>query len=98
MGRGPGEARDGDTRQADVALLREALELETAAVERYVQHSGSTSDPRLQTYWESLRRNEAAHRAMLEAELRRLGVAPDELQAGRRRTGRPAAGAAGERP
>jgi rubrerythrin len=89
MGRGPGEARDGDTRQADVALLREALKLETAAVERYVQHSGSTSDPRLQTYWESLRRNEAAHRAMLKAELLRLGIAPDELQAG---------SAAGERP
>lgn len=82
MGGGPGEGRDGNTREGDVALLREAFELEMAAVERYVRQSGSTSDPRLQTYWESLRRNEAAHRAVLKAELRRLGVAPDELEAG----------------
>ena len=64
-------------RDADGALLREALALEAAAVERYVQHSGATSDPRLQSYWESLRRNEAGHRGMLLAELTRLGVAAD---------------------
>jgi rubrerythrin len=65
-------------RDGDLALLREALALEAAAVERYVQHSGATSDPRLQTYWESLRRNEAGHRGILEAELARLGGSPDE--------------------
>ena len=63
----------GGDRAGDVALLREALALVSAAVERYVQHSGATSDPRLQTYWESLRRNEAGHRGLLEAELQRLG-------------------------
>jgi rubrerythrin len=65
-------------RDGDVALLHEALALEEAAVERYVQHSGATSDPRLQSYWESLRRNEAGHRGILEAALARLGAAPDE--------------------
>jgi rubrerythrin len=71
-------------RDGDIALLREALALEAAAVDRYVQHSGATSDPRLQTYWESLRRNEAGHRGLLEAELARRGAesgrrgAPDE--------------------
>jgi len=68
----------GSDRESDIALLREALALEAAAVERYVQHSGATSDPRLQTYWESLRRNEAGHRGILEAELARLGSSPDE--------------------
>jgi rubrerythrin len=65
-------------RDGDAALLREALALEMAAVERYVQHSGATSDPRLQSYWESLRRNEAGHRGILEAALARLGAAPGE--------------------
>ena len=65
----------GGDRDGDIVLLREALALEAAAVERYVQHSGATSDPRLQTYWESLRRNEAGHRGLLEAELARLGAA-----------------------
>jgi len=63
-------------RDGDLALLREALALEAAAVERYVQHSGATSDPRLQTYWESLRRNEAGHRGILEAALARLVAEP----------------------
>jgi rubrerythrin len=65
-------------RARDVALLREALALEDAAVERYVQHSAATSDPRLQSYWESLRRNEAGHRGILEAALARLGAAPGQ--------------------
>jgi rubrerythrin len=72
----------GGDRHGDVALLREALALEAAAVERYVQHSGATSDPRLQTYWESLRRNEAGHRAILEAAMTRFGVAPDGRERG----------------
>jgi rubrerythrin len=59
----------------DVALLREALDLEDAAVARYVAHAGATSDPRLFSYWESLRRNEAGHRSLLLGELSRLGVA-----------------------
>jgi rubrerythrin len=63
-------------RDGDIGLLREALALEVAAVERYVRHAGATSDPRLQTYWESLRRNEAGHRGILEAALTRLGAAP----------------------
>jgi rubrerythrin len=65
-------------REGDVALLLEALELEEAAVRRYVEHAASTSDPRLQTYWESLRRNEAGHRGLLQTELLRLGAAPEE--------------------
>ncbi|HZL64898.1 MAG TPA: hypothetical protein VFD50_08185 [Thermoleophilia bacterium] len=68
-------------RDADGALLREALALEAAAVERYVQHSGATSDPRLQSYWESLRRNEAEHHGILEAALARLGAAPRQRAA-----------------
>ncbi len=66
----------GGDRDGDIVLLREALALEAAAVERYVQHSGATCDPRLQTYWESLRRNEAGHRGLLEAEFARLDGAP----------------------
>ena len=66
----------GGDRDGDIALIREALGLEEAAVRRYVEHAASTSDPRLQTYWESLRRNEAGHRGLLEAELARLGAAP----------------------
>jgi rubrerythrin len=67
----------GGDRDGDIALIREALELEEAAVRRYVEHAAATSDPRLQTYWESLRRNEAGHRGLLEAELARLGAAPN---------------------
>ena len=58
----------------DRDLLLEALELERRAVSRYVVHAASTADPRLFAYWESLRRNEAEHRDLLEAELRRLGA------------------------
>ena len=65
-------------RDGDIALLCEALALEVAAVERYVKHSGATSDPRLQSYWESLRRNEAGHRGILEAALARLGAVPGQ--------------------
>jgi rubrerythrin len=66
----------GGDRDGDIALILEALELEEAAVRRYVDHAAATSDPRLQTYWESLRRNEAGHRGLLEAELARLGADP----------------------
>jgi hypothetical protein len=45
-------------------------------VARYVDHSAATSDPRLFTYWESLRRNEAEHRDLLIAQLRAHGVEP----------------------
>lgn len=60
----------------DSAILLEALQLEREAVARYVEHSAATADPRLFTYWESLRRNEAEHRDLLLAELRRRGVEP----------------------
>jgi rubrerythrin len=73
MGSGSGGSGGSD---GDVAILREALELEAAAVARYVEHAGATSDPRLFTYWESLRRNEAGHSGMLQAELRRLAGEP----------------------
>jgi rubrerythrin len=46
-------------------------------VARYVEHPASTADPRLVAYWESLRRNEARHRELLEAWLRRHGEDPD---------------------
>lgn len=60
----------------DIALLREALELEREAVARYVAHGAATSDPRLFAYWESLRRNEAEHRDLLTAALTTRGAAP----------------------
>jgi len=60
----------------DIALLLEALQLEREAVRRYVAHGAVTSDPRLVSYWESLRRNEAEHRELLVAALRERGVEP----------------------
>jgi len=45
-------------------------------VRRYVAHGAETSDPRLVSYWESLRRNEAEHRELLLAKLRERGVEP----------------------
>ena len=42
---------------------------------RYVEHGAATADPRLVSFWESLRRNEAGHRDALIAHLARLGVA-----------------------
>ena len=62
--------------EGDIALLLEALELERKAVHRYVAHAAATSDPRLVSYWESLRRNEAEHREILCAALRARGVEP----------------------
>lgn len=67
-----GHTPDGHGRARDVELLREALQLERDAVQRYVDHAAATSDPRLYAYWESLRRNEAGHRDELVAHLRRL--------------------------
>jgi rubrerythrin len=60
----------------DIALLLEALQLEREAVRRYVAHAGATSDPRLVSHWESLRRNEAEHRGLLQAALRARDVEP----------------------
>jgi len=68
---------DGDT-----ALLLEALQLEREAVRRYVAHGAATSDPRLVSYWESLRRNEAEHRELLLAKLRERGVQPPPEEPG----------------
>ena len=59
----------------DIEILLEALELERGAVRRYVEHGATTADPRLVSFWESLRRNEAGHRDALIAHLARLGVA-----------------------
>ena len=64
------------TADGDTALLLEALELEREAVRRYGAHAAATSDPRLVSYWESLRRNEAEHRAILCAALRARGIEP----------------------
>jgi rubrerythrin len=60
----------------DIDILLEALRLEREAVARYAEHSRATADPRLFSYWGSLGRNEAEHRDLLTAELRRRGVEP----------------------
>lgn len=65
------------TAERDIAMVREALRLEREAATRYEDHPAVSSDPRLVAYWESLRRNEAAHRELLEAWLRARGVDPD---------------------
>jgi rubrerythrin len=70
------------SKQHDIEILLEALELERGAVRRYVEHGAATADPRLVSFWESLRRNEAGHRDALMAHLARLGVtAPPEADA-----------------
>ena len=70
------------SRQHDIEILLEALELERGAVRRYVEHGAATAAPRLVSFWESLRRNEAGHRDALMAHLARLGVtAPPEADA-----------------
>jgi rubrerythrin len=61
----------------DIAVVREALALEREAVERYTTHPAASSDPRLVAHWESLRRNEAEHRVILEDWLRAHGADPD---------------------
>jgi rubrerythrin len=64
-------------------MVRQALRLEREAVTRYTEHPAASSDPRLVAYWESLRRNEAEHRRLLEAWLRAHGQDPDaDEQAG----------------
>lgn len=60
----------------DLVIVRAALALEREAVERYTTHPAASSDPRLVVYWESLRRNEAEHRAVLETWLRAHGADP----------------------
>lgn len=53
------------SRARDIEILKEALVLERGAVERYAEQSAHTSDPRLFSFWESLRRNECGHRDAL---------------------------------
>ena len=64
------------SRARDIEILREALALERGAVSRYAEQSVHTADPRLFSFWESLRRNECGHRDELTATLTRLGAAP----------------------
>ena len=45
---------------------------------RYTEQSARTADPRLFSFWESLRRNECGHRDELGAFLTRLGAAPPD--------------------
>jgi rubrerythrin len=84
----------------DIAMVREALRLEREAVARYTEHPAVSSDPRLVTYWESLRRNEAEHRHLLEAWLRGRDEDPDRDEAASVAldAGAPAAGDAGRHP
>ena len=71
---------DGDT----IRMLRETLALERDATARYAAHQRFTSDPRLHSFWEGLRRNEQEHRETVLAALRTLGApeASDEDMAG----------------
>jgi len=61
-----------------VRILRETLELERAATQRYSEHQLWACDPRLCAYWEGLRRNEADHHERIVAELAALGAADAE--------------------
>ncbi len=61
-----------------VRILRETLELERAATQRYAEHQLSACDPRLCAYWEGLRRNEADHHERIVAELAALGAVSAE--------------------
>jgi rubrerythrin len=81
-------------------MVREALRLEREATARYTEHPAASSDPRLVTYWESLRRNEAGHRHLLESWLRARGEDPDcdEAVAGAFASGAPGAGDVGRHP
>ncbi len=63
--------------ELDIALAREALRLEREAAGRYADRTAASDDPRLVSYWESLRRNEARHRELLSAWLLRQGEDPD---------------------
>lgn len=49
---------------------------------RYTEHPAASSDPRLVAYWESLRRGEAEHRALLEDWLRTHGADLGETESG----------------
>jgi len=71
------------SRTRDIEILREAFALERGAVKRYAEQSAHTVDPRLFSFWESLRRNECGHRDELIATLARLGAAaPIDLAPG----------------
>ena len=72
----PTETEQDLAAEHDIALAREALRLEHEAAARYTDHPAASSDPRLVSYWESLRRNEARHREALEAWLRSRGEDP----------------------
>ncbi|MGO8685137.1 MAG: hypothetical protein ACLQUT_11245 [Thermoleophilia bacterium] len=61
------------SRARDIEILKEALALERGAVERYAEQSARTSDPRLLSFWESVRRNECGHRDALLAALAGFG-------------------------
>lgn len=61
---------------SDIEILREALQLEQEAVERYTRQRDATADPRLIAFWDALRRNESDHREELNervAAFRRSG-------------------------
>jgi rubrerythrin len=99
----PAAARSGEAELStdrDTAMAREALRLEREAAVRYTSHPAASSDPRLVTYWESLRRNEAEHRRLLEAWLRAHGADPDAGDAAGEPGSRPTGeeGGAGRHP
>ena len=54
---------------SDIEILREALQLEQEAVERYTRQREATADPRLIAFWEALRRNESDHRGELSEKI-----------------------------
>jgi rubrerythrin len=81
-----------------VRILRETLELERAATQRYAEHQLSACDPWLCAYWEGLRRNEADHHGRLVAELAALGAAHTEALPVGPETAGPAASASGPAP
>lgn len=67
------------SRARDIEILKEALILERGAVHRYVERGAATADPRLFSFWESLRRNECGHRDALVAALDDLDAdVPDD--------------------
>jgi rubrerythrin len=65
----------------DRTMVLAALRLEREAAVRYSKHPAASSDPRLVAYWESLRRNEAEHRRLLEDWLRARGEDADAPEA-----------------
>lgn len=64
-----------------ISILRETLELERGATQRYAEHQLRACDPRSCAYWEGLRRNEADHHERIVAELAALGDAGPDREA-----------------